>query len=339
VTLHPRQVHFRRTGVCSDHDKTGKAPGMSWNPLLDASIPIGDAVDAIDTVIVARARDLGGFEVRRALPSARRQMVGPFIFFDQMGPAEFLTGQGIDVRPHPHIGLATVTYLLRGNLHHRDSLGTDAWIVPGDVNLMTAGQGITHSERTDGDLRRRPHALFGLQSWIALPKDREDDPAAFTHADAADLPLLEAEGKSVRLILGQAWGAQAPVALPSETIYADATLAPGAVLPLPDNHEDRGVFVVTGGVSVAGQDFGPGQMLIFRPGDRLGIAAGESGARVMVLGGATMDGPRHIWWNFVASTKERIEAAKEAWRAGDWAHGRFRLPPGDEAEHIPAPDR
>jgi redox-sensitive bicupin YhaK (pirin superfamily) len=312
---------------------------MSWNPALDPDIPVGDAVDAIDTVIVARARDLGGFEVRRALPSVQRQMVGPFIFFDQMGPAEFLTGQGIDVRPHPHIGLATVTYLLRGALHHRDSLGTDAWIVPGDVNLMLAGHGITHSERTDGDLRHRPHAMLGLQSWIALPKDREDDAAAFAHAAAADLPLLEGEGKEVRLILGSAWGAAAPVATPSEMFYADAVLAAGATLPLPDNHEDRGVYVLKGSVSVAGQDHAAGQMLIFRPGDNMSVRAGAQGARVMVLGGATMDGPRHIWWNFVASSKERIDAAKEAWRAGDWAHGRFRLPPGDDAEHIPAPDR
>lgn len=312
---------------------------MSWNPALDPDIPLGDAVDAIETVIVSRARDLGGFEVRRALPAVKRQMVGPFIFFDQMGPAEFLIGKGIDVRPHPHIGLATVTYLLNGQLHHRDSLGTDRWIVPGEVNLMVAGQGITHSERTDGDLRSRPHSLFGLQSWVALPKEREDDPATFHHASVGALPVLEAEGKLLRLILGHGWGERAPVPVASETLYADATLAPDAVLPLPDDHEDRGVYVLSGEVAVAGQAFGPGRMLVFRPGDRIAVRAGAAGARIMVLGGATMDGPRHIWWNFVASSKERIDAAKEAWRAGDWAHGRFRLPPGDEAEHIPAPDR
>lgn len=312
---------------------------MSWNPALDPDIPTGDAVDAIETVIVARARDLGGFEVRRALPSAQRQMVGPFIFFDQMGPAEFLTGQGIDVRPHPHIGLATVTYLYRGKMHHRDSLGTDVWIEPGAVNLMTAGYGITHSERTDGEIRKAPHALFGLQTWIALPKDREDDPAAFHHSAKADLPVLEAEGKEVRLIMGHGWGTRSPVPTASETIYADAILAAGAALPLPDDHEDRGVYVVAGAVSVGGQTFGVGQMLVFRPGDRISVKAGESGARLMVLGGATMDGPRHIWWNFVASSKDRIDAAKEAWRAGDWAHGRFRLPPADDAEFIPAPEK
>ena len=310
---------------------------MSWNPALDPSIPIGDAVDAIEAVIVPRARDLGGFEVRRALPSAQRQMVGPFIFFDQMGPAEFLTGQGIDVRPHPHIGLATVTYLLKGRLHHRDSLGTDQWIEPGAVNLMMAGHGITHSERTDGPLRSKPHTMFGLQTWLALPKKNEDDPAAFVHAQGSLLPELEGEGKTVRLILGHAWGERVPVDTPSEVFYADATLDPGAAIPLPDDHEDRGIYILAGEVTVGGQTFPAGQMLVFRPGDRISVRAGGQGARLMLLGGATMDGPRHIWWNFVASSKERIDAAKEAWRAGDWAHGRFRLPPDDNAEFIPAP--
>ncbi len=312
---------------------------MSWNPILDPTIPIGDAVDAIEAVIVPRARDLGGFEVRRALPSAQRQMVGPFIFFDQMGPAEFLTGQGIDVRPHPHIGLGTVTYLLKGRMHHRDSLGSDLWIEPGAVNWMLAGQGITHSERTDGAARRAPLSLFGLQTWLALPKDREDDPAQFTHAARQDLPVLEGEGKTVRLILGSAWGQSMPMPMPVEVFYADADLASGAAIPLPDDHEDRGVYVLKGEVAVSGQVFGAGQMLVFRPGDRISLKAGAEGARLMLLGGATMDGPRHIWWNFVASSKERIEAAKEAWRAGDWAHGRFRLPPGDDGEFIPAPER
>lgn len=312
---------------------------MSWNPILDPSIPIGDAVDAIETVIVPRARDLGGFEVRRALPSAARQMVGPFIFFDQMGPAEFLTGQGIDVRPHPHIGLATVTYLLKGRMHHRDSLGTDQWITPGEVNLMTAGHGITHSERTDGPMRAAPHAMFGLQTWLALPLAAEDSAPAFHNAPETALPVLEGKGKTVRLILGQAWGAQAPVPTASETFYADATLAAGAALPLPDNHEDRGIYVLAGSVISGGVEHAAGRMLVFRPGDALSVRAGVQGARLMLLGGATMEGPRHIWWNFVASSRERIEAAKEAWRAGDWAHGRFRLPPGDDGEFIPAPDR
>jgi hypothetical protein len=308
---------------------------MSWSPLLDPTIPTGDAVDAIETVIVARARDLGGFEVRRALPSVKRQMVGPFIFFDQMGPAEFLTGRGVDVRPHPHIGLSTVTYLLSGRMHHRDSLGTDAWIAPGEVNLMQAGQGITHSERTDGAV---PQTMLGLQTWLALPRAQEDAAAEFHNLPQAALPLLEGEGKRVRLILGDAWGERVAMKLASETFYADAELQPFAAIPLPDNQEDRGVYVLKGEVSQGGQTYGAGSMLVFRPGDQISVKAGADGARIMLLGGATMDGPRHIWWNFVASSKERIEAAKEAWRAGDWAHGRFKLPPGDDAEFIPAPD-
>lgn len=312
---------------------------MSWNPILDPDVPIGDAVDAIETVIVPRARDLGGFEVRRALPAPKRQMVGPFIFFDQMGPAEFLSGQGIDVRPHPHIGLATVTYLHRGAIHHRDSLGTDSWIEPGDVNLMVAGHGITHSERMDGPGREKPRSLFGIQSWIALPEDQEDDPAAFIHAPADTLPMLEGEGKQVRLILGSAYGETSPVQTPSEMFYLDAVLEAGAALPLPDNHEDRGVYVLDGSVSVSGETFEAGRMMVFRPGDRLSLRAGENGARLMLLGGATLNGPRHIWWNFVASSRDKIDAAKEAWRAGDWAHGRFQLPVGDDEEFAPLPER
>jgi len=311
---------------------------MSWNPALDPEIPIGDAVDAIETVIAPRARDLGGFEVRRALPSAARQMIGPFIFFDQIGPVEFLSGQrGIDIRPHPHIGLATVTYLLQGRLHHRDSLGTDQWITPGAVNWMNAGYGITHSERTDGAVRDSGQLLSGIQTWVALPEAQEDGAAGFEHVAAAALPALEGEGKTVRLVLGDAWGARAPMALPSEMFYADAQLEAGAQLPLPDNHEDRGVYVLQGAVHVAGETYAAGQMLVFRPGDQISLRAGDQGARLIVLGGATMAGPRYIWWNFVASSRDKIDAAKEAWRAGDWAHGRFRLPPEDHADLIPPP--
>ncbi len=310
---------------------------MSWNPTLDPDTPTGDAVDSIQTVIIPRARDLGGFEVRRALPAPQRQMVGPFIFFDQMGPAEFLTARGIDVRPHPHIGLATVTYLHRGRIHHRDSLGTDSWITEGAVNLMIAGQGITHSERMDDPAQVAPHSLFGIQTWLALPRSQEDRPAAFIHAAHGDLPVLEGEGKVVRLILGSAYGQTAPVETPSEMFYLDATLQAGAAIPLPDNHEDRGVYVLDGEVTVAGRVFPAGRMMVFRPGDQVSLKAGRLGARLMLLGGATMDGPRHIWWNFVASTRERIDAAKEAWRAGDWEHGRFQLPPTDKAEFIPLP--
>jgi len=266
-------------------------------------------------------------------------MVGPFIFFDQMGPAEFVTGKGVDIRPHPHIGLATVTYLYKGKFHHRDSLGTDQWIEPGAVNLMTAGHGITHSERIDGEMLKAPYNLFGIQTWIALPKGAEDGQAAFVHAGKSELPLLEGEGKEMRLILGNAYGERAPVETASEMFYADALLQPGARLPMPDDHEDRGAYVVSGRVEIAGQRYDAGQMMVFRPGDRVSMTAGEEGARVMILGGETLEGPRYIWWNFVASSKERIEEAKEAWRAGDWEHGRFQLPPTDKEEFIPLPER
>jgi redox-sensitive bicupin YhaK (pirin superfamily) len=308
---------------------------MSWNPTQTPDCPEASGLDAIETLIIPRTRDLGGFEVRRALPAPKRQMVGPFIFFDQMGPAEFLTGGGIDVRPHPHIGLATVTYLYEGAFHHRDSTGADQMVYPGEVNWMIAGNGVTHSERTREDMRRRPGTVFGFQTWVALPDHEEDTTASFEHHGREALPLLEDEGKQVRLILGSAWGARAPVKTFTETFYADVVLAAGAKLPLPDDHEDRGVYVVEGSILVAGTNFAAGQMMVFRPGDRISLTAGEGGARLMVLGGETMNGPRYISWNFVASSQERIDAAKEAWRKGDWEHGRFRLPPGDEAEFTP----
>ena len=311
---------------------------MSWNPALEPKCPTGDEVDSIETLIIPRARDIGGFEVRRALPAPKRQMVGPFIFFDQMGPAEFLSGQGIDVRPHPHIGLATVTYLFRGEFQHRDSLGTDQMIHPGEVNWMIAGRGVTHSERTGAATRERAHELFGIQTWVALPDHVEDAPAAFEHQPKEALPVLDGEGKQVRLILGTGWGERAPVSTFSEMFYADAALAPGAAIPLPDDHEDRGLYVIDGSVEIAGDSFEAGQMMVFRPGDRITVTAGAQGARAILLGGETLGGPRYIWWNFVASSREKIEAAKQAWIAGDFDHGRFRLPPGDDAEFIPAPE-
>jgi redox-sensitive bicupin YhaK (pirin superfamily) len=310
---------------------------MSWNPALDPHCPTGTQIDAIETLIIPRARDLGGFEVRRALPSAKRKMVGPFIFFDQMGPAEFLTDQGIDVRPHPHIGLATVTYLHTGSILHRDSLGTRLEIEPGDVNWMVAGRGITHSERTSPDVRSRPKSsLFGIQTWVALPDAAEDTDPAFEHKAKGELPLLQGEGKQVRLILGTAYGERAPVRTFSEMFYCDAMLNAGARLPLPDNHEDRGIYVLEGEIEIAGQAFDAGKMMVFRPGDPITITA-LAPSRLMLLGGETFPGPRYIWWNFVASSQERIEAAKQAWRQGDWAQGRFHLPPGDDREFIPLP--
>ncbi|WP_299922665.1 pirin family protein [uncultured Pelagimonas sp.] len=310
---------------------------MSWNPAIEPHHPDAGQVDDIETLIIPRARDLGGFEVRRALPSARRQMVGPFIFFDQMGPAEFITEGGIDVRPHPHIGISTVTYLYQGEFEHRDSTGAHQMIYPGEVNLMTAGRGVTHSERTSAATRNTRHSLFGIQTWIALPDEHEDTDATFEHHGKDALPFLEGEGKEVRLILGNAWGEKAPARSYSEMFYADATLLPGAKLPLPDDHEDRGIYVTQGAISVAGQSFDAGQMMVFRPGDAITVTAGDQGARLMLLGGATLNGPRHIWWNFVASSQERIEEAKQAWAKGDWQDGRFHLPPGDDQEFIPLP--
>ncbi|KGJ19174.1 pirin family protein [Paracoccus sanguinis] len=311
---------------------------MSWNPALAPACPDEIGVDAIETLIIPRARDLGGFEVKRALPAPRRQMVGPFIFFDQAGPAEFLTGQGIDVRPHPHIGLGTVTYLYRGDFHHRDSIGTDQVILPGAVNWMVAGKGVTHSERTSAAGRAGPHSLYGIQTWIALPEDREDMDPIFEHHGKDSLPVIEAEGVRANLILGHAYGERAPATLYSETFYLDVTLTPGARFPLPDDHEDRGLYITEGSVRIAGQDFAAGQMMVFRPGDSITVAAGAQGARLMALGGATLNGPRHVWWNFVSSSREKIEEAKREWRAADWGMGLFDLPTGDRAEYIPAPE-
>ena len=286
----------------------------------------------IGQVILPRTHDIGGFEVRRALPAKERQMVGPFIFFDQMGPGEFLTGKGIDVRPHPHIGLSTVTYLFEGEIQHRDTLGSDQPIRPGDVNWMTAGRGIAHSERTAQDLRSHPNRLYGIQSWVVLPKAQEETAPGFIHHPAATLPVIEDGGTRLRLIAGHGWGARSPVETPSELFYADAVLAPGASLPLPD-HEERGAYVVEGEVTVSGDRFEAGRMLVFRAGDGLALRAGPKGARLLMLGGAAMDGPRHLFWNFVSSSIERIEQAK-----ADWKAGRFGLVPGDDKEFIPLPE-
>ena len=307
---------------------------MSFNPISSIS-PDDVAAESIATLIIPRTRDLGDFEVRRALPAPRRQMVGPFIFFDQMGPAEFLTGQGVDVRPHPHIGLATVTYLYRGEFQHRDSLGSNQLIVPGEVNWMVAGRGVTHSERTSAMTRTAPHDLFGVQTWVALPERDEETAPSFEHHGREALPEMEADGARLRLILGNAYGERAPARVFSETFYIDAALAPGARLPLPDEHEDRGIYVIEGEIAVAGQVFAAGRMLVFRPADRIAVEAGLTGARLLLLGGATLSGPRYTWWNFVASSQEKIEAAKEEWRKEN--RERFALPPDDREEFIVAP--
>ena len=304
---------------------------MSHQPAEDP-IP-GDARScaAIEQVIVPRARDLGGFEVRRALPSVQRQMVGPFIFFDQMGPAEFLLTNGIDVRPHPHIGLSTVTYLFEGEIFHRDSLGNALPIQPGALNLMSAGRGIVHSERETALAKSQPRRLFGIQAWMALPKSHEEQAPAFIHHTAEELPRVAGEGKRVRVILGSMFGETSPVEFPHPVFYAEAVLAPGAVLPLDADYEERGIYIASGDIDIAGERFSAGKLLTFRPGDRISVLA-LSNARLMLLGGEPMDGPRHIWWNFVSSSQDRIAAAK-----ADWTSRKFPLVPGDEDERIPAP--
>ena len=306
---------------------------MSALPTDDPMPGDAHACDAIEHVIVPRARDLGGFSVRRALPSAAKQMVGPFIFFDQMGPAEFLLGQGLDVRPHPHIGLSTVTYLFDGEIMHRDSLGTAQPIKPGELNLMSAGRGIVHSERTAPDVRVAGPRLFGIQAWAALPKSHEEGAPSFAHHGVDELPRIMGEGKRVRLVMGGLYGMRSPVAYPHDCFYAEAVLAPGSVLPLDPDYDERAVFIVSGEIDIAGDSFGAGRLLIFKPGDRISILA-TSQARLMLLGGEPMDGPRHIWWNFVSSSKDRIEAAK-----ADWKANRFALVPGDEVVKIPLPER
>ena len=312
---------------------------MSWNPCLEPTCPTTPKeCNAIETLIVPRARDIGAFEVRRALPSSQRQMVGPFIFFDQMGPAEFLTDQGMDVRPHPHIGLATVTYLYQGGVFHRDSLGTEMEIQPGAVNWMIAGRGMTHSARSAPQRRRAGERLFGIQTWVALPEEAEETVPGFEHVEKKRLPFLDAEGKQVRLILGSLFDERAPVRTFSEMFYADAVLAQGARLPLPAEHEDRGIYITEGEIEIAGERYEAGRMMVFRPGDEITTTARRP-SRLMLLGGETLGGPRYIWWNFVASSNEKIQAAKAAWAAGDWAHGRFRLPPSDKDEYIPLPER
>lgn len=310
---------------------------MSWNPALTPGCPDENGVDAIETLIIPRAHDLGGFEVRRALPAPKRQMVGPFIFFDQAGPAEFLTGKGIDVRPHPHIGLGTVTYLYQGDFHHKDSLGTDQIIHPGALNWMIAGRGVTHSERTSLASRKGPHSLFGIQTWVALPEDKEDADPSFEHHGKETLPEIMSDGVKLRLIMGSAYGERAPGTTFSEMFYGDVVLEARARLPLPDDHEDRGIYVVQGSITIADQNFDAGRMMVFRPGDRVTVGAGDQGARLMILGGETLNGPRYVWWNFVASSMDRIEAAKEEWRKARWGEGLFDLPPDDRDEFIPLP--
>jgi len=307
---------------------------MSFFPGKDPQAGDAYACDALAQVIAPRTVDLGdGFSVRRALPSARTRMVGPFVFFDHFGPAEFRGGNGLDVRPHPHIGLATVTYLFDGEIMHRDSLGTAVPIRPGEVNWMTAGRGIVHSERTRPERRVDHEPIHGLQMWVALPSAKEEMEAGFAHHTTEEFPLVNDNGKQVRVVVGSLYGAASPVPTVHETVFGDVHLAAGHTLPLDADHEERALYMVDGTIDISGDRFERGQLLVFKPGDTVTIKA-TSDAHFAILGGAPMDGPRHIWWNFVSSRKERIEQAK-----ADWTAGHFGTVPGDEIEFIPLPEK
>lgn len=288
--------------------------------------------DLIDRIITPTTHDLGGFKVHRTLPSKPHQMVGPFIFFDQMGPAHLDIGTGIDVRPHPHINLATVTYLFAGAIDHRDSIGTFARIEPGAVNLMTAGHGIAHSERSPGDERAHGPDLSGIQTWIAMPEDKEEIDPAFEHVEKAALPLIEAHGATARIIMGELWGSRAPTTTYAETIYADIVLAPGATIPIDASADERAVYLAIGEAEIDGMTMAINTLYVLKPGIAMTLRS-VTGGRVMLCGGEAFQTERHVWWNFVSSRKDRIEQAKQDWKAG-----RFAKVPGDDKEFIPIPE-
>ncbi|HWT12045.1 MAG TPA: pirin family protein [Allosphingosinicella sp.] len=276
--------------------------------------------------------DLGGFKVHRTLPHKQRTTIGPFIFFDQMGPARLPPGGGIDVRPHPHINLATVTYLFAGAIDHRDSLGTFQTIEPGAVNLMTAGRGITHSERSPPAMRPEGPELSGIQTWLALPAAKEEADPAFEHVGRDELPVVDGLYARARIVMGSLWGETSPVTCHSHTVYADINLAAGGAMPIDPEAEERGLYVAEGTAELDGEPLAPGSLYVLRPGVRATLRSARGG-RVMLCGGAPMDGPRHVWWNFVSSSRERIREARRDWKAG-----RFALPPDDDAEFIPLPE-
>jgi redox-sensitive bicupin YhaK (pirin superfamily) len=307
---------------------------MSRLPDIDPIFGDAASSDAIELVVVPRSVDIGGFAVKRALPTAKRRMVGPFIFLDQMGPGDLPVGEGLDVRPHPHIGLATVTYLFDGEIIHRDSTGVEQAIRPGDVNWMTAGRGIAHSERSSQEFRQKANdrRIGGLQTWVALPKDQEEVEPVFHHHGRGDLPVITGDGVDLRLIIGSAYGETSPIETFSDTIYADVVLQPGGKLPVDAQHEERAIYIFEGEIEIAGDVFEAGRLLVLRPGDPILVTA-RAATRLMLVGGAPMDGPRHIWWNFVSSSKDRIEQAK-----ADWKAGRFHKVYGDEKEFIPLPE-
>ncbi|MBL9070390.1 MAG: pirin family protein [Sphingopyxis sp.] len=283
------------------------------------------------TVITPSTHDIGAFDVRRTLPNKERTMVGPFIFVDQFGPAHFDIGQGMDVRPHPHINLSTLTYLFEGAIDHRDSLGTYATIRPGACNLMTAGRGIVHSERTPQAERTTGSPISGMQTWLALPDGKEEIDPAFEHVAADDLPLVEDGSVSARVIMGSLWGATAPTTQQAATIYADILMNAGSSLPIEAEADERAVVVAMGDARLDGQALDRYSLYILKPGQAMTLRA-DTDARVMLLGGEAFVTPRHLWWNFVSSSRDRINEAKN-----DWKERRFPLVPGDSAEFIPLP--
>ena len=284
----------------------------------------------IEQVITPVSHDLGQFEVRRAIPSRERAMVGPFIFVDQFGPAQLDLGAGMDVRPHPHINLATVTWLFEGAIDHRDSLGSYATIRPGQVNLMTAGRGIVHSERSPQDERDKGARLYGMQTWLALPDGKEEIDPAFEAV--IDLPVIEDGCAKAIVIMGELWGRRAPTTAHSETIYAEIVLAPGGSLPIDAAADERAVMLVGGEAAIGDAPLGLYELTVLKPGDAMTLSS-PTGGRVMLLGGEALATKRHVFWNFVSSDRERIQQAKEDWRAG-----RFPLVPGDSEEFIPLPE-
>ncbi|KGD86073.1 pirin family protein [Rhizobium sp. YS-1r] len=305
---------------------------MSFFPGKDPVAGDAFACDAIENLIIPRTSDIGGFAVRRALPSRQRRLVGPFIFFDRMGPALLRADEALNVKPHPHIGLSTVTYLFDGEIKHRDSLGTELVIRPGDINLMTAGRGIVHSERTPENLRGHPQSVSGLQTWLALPDNREEIDPTFDHTGKEMMPLIDADGIKGRVVIGAFEGLTSPVSTFTDTLYVDLRLDAGIRFPFAAAHEERAVYILSGELVVAGDRFAADQLLVFRPGDAITLDAGLQGCHLMLFGGAALNSKRYIWWNFVSSSRERIEKAKEEWRTGH-----FDIVPGDEEEFVPLP--
>ncbi len=284
------------------------------------------------TIIAPRVHDLGGFQVRRAVPSIQARSVGPFVFVDHMGPAVFEPGLGIDVRPHPHIGLATVTFLWAGTIRHRDTLGSVQDITAGDVNWMTAGRGIAHSERTPPDLRGGGRPLHGMQAWVALPRAREESAPAFHHHPASTLPQQRRDGAWLRVVAGRGYGEESPVEVFADTLYVAIDLEPGAELTLDDSHRERALYLLEGEAQLDGADLPDKHLVVPDPAARPRLRA-KTPVKAMLLGGEPLDGRRHLWWNFVSSSTERIEQAKQ-----DWLEGRFGTVPDDD-EFIPLPER